>query len=94
VPRAADAAADNACGQTLQGFAYGYPGGQVIVLCSDSEHGAVITYSTPTLDAFRAAGDLRKLTEVNQKGVDGLAGALSVKILHELFHVGGFYSQT
>jgi hypothetical protein len=93
VPRSADATGNNACGRKLQGFAYGYNGGQVIVLCSDNEAGAANKYITPTLQNFRDGGDLRPNPRVIEIGVDALAGALSVKILHELFHVGGFYTQ-
>lgn len=83
----------SACGWKLQGFSYNYPGGQVIVLCSDTPWGAAKVYSEATLKKWRAAGDLRRNPHVESLGVDGLGGALSVKILHELFHVGGFYLQ-
>ncbi|KAF4633921.1 hypothetical protein G7Y89_g4195 [Cudoniella acicularis] len=93
VPRIGTVNPQTACGFGLQGFAYGYPGGQVIVLCSDTEWGAAKVYNEVTLNKWRLAGDLRSNPLVINKGVDGLAGALSVKILHELFHVGGFFVQ-
>ncbi|RDL40227.1 uncharacterized protein BP5553_00206 [Venustampulla echinocandica] len=93
VPRIGTLNPQTACGYGLQGFTYGYPGGQVIVLCSDSPWGAAKVYNEVTLNKWRHAGDLRLNPLVISKGVDGMAGALSVKLLHELFHVGGIAFQ-
>jgi hypothetical protein len=65
----------------------------VIVLCSDTEWGAAKVFKPAILKKWNQQGDLRHNPLVISRGVDGLAGALSVKILHELFHVGGFWIQ-
>jgi hypothetical protein len=78
---------DNACGGQIAAFAYSSPGQEVVVLCSDSPKGALITNAGVTLDQWRQEADLRTFAIVQDKGVDFLGMYLSTKILHELMHV-------
>jgi hypothetical protein len=97
VVQTTDGSKDTACGGTLAGFAYSYNGGQAIVLCADSQNAALWPIKLTgefTWEGYRTKGDMRKTAEINAKGMDVLQAALSVKLLHELMHVGGFYIQS
>ncbi|CZS96992.1 uncharacterized protein RCO7_02717 [Rhynchosporium graminicola] len=78
---------DNACGNQIAAFAYAIGLQQVMVLCSDSPKGALMTNTGVILDIWRQAGNLKEQTVVVNKGIDALGMFLSTKILHELMHV-------
>lgn len=86
-PRPQGTLTDNACGGQIAAFAYSTGGQEVMILCSDSPKGALITNIDDTLDQWRQAGNLKDQQVFQEKGVDALGMHLSTKILHELMHV-------
>jgi len=92
-PRPAGTApTDNACGGVVKAFTYAALAQQVIVLCSDSDQGALKSSFT-NIDQWRTTGNLKEATNVQQKGLDALGMYLSTMILHELMHAAGFAEQ-
>ncbi|KIM99168.1 hypothetical protein OIDMADRAFT_30799 [Oidiodendron maius Zn] len=92
-PQAGAITTKNACGGWIKGFTYSLNGQQVIVLCSDSDRGALKSYLKATLDNFRKLGDFKKAPLVQLLGLDVLGGYLSTTILHELMHAASFAEQ-
>jgi hypothetical protein len=83
---------NNACGGVVRAFAYAALTQQVIVLCSDSDKGALIS-SLKNIDQWRTAGDLKVEKSTQQLGVEVLGLYLSTMILHELMQVASFAEQ-
>ncbi|KUJ23962.1 uncharacterized protein LY89DRAFT_776168 [Mollisia scopiformis] len=83
----------NACGGFAKGFTYQAAANQIIILCSDSGKGALISSFTPSLDNYRTSGDLRIGPGVSENGLDILGMWLSTVILHELMHAASFAQQ-
>lgn len=77
---------NTACGGTLRAFAYSATPSNVIVLCSDSDNGALRPSTRVTINTWNIGGDFR----LNTRGIDTFGNYLSYKILHELFHCASF----
>ncbi|KAL8741556.1 MAG: hypothetical protein Q9190_005847 [Brigantiaea leucoxantha] len=75
---------NNACGGQLRAFEYSFSGGNVIVLCSDWDGGALPASTHNSIEGWRTAGNLKDAT-VNT-GINVFEQYLSYKILHELMH--------
>lgn len=85
-----------ACGGVLQGFEYTFDGtnkGNVIVLCTDWNGGALKSAMETTFGGWRVKGDLRRSAAGKPAGpnnapagLDFFNQVLSYKILHELMH--------
>ena len=84
---------DNACGGVLKAFTYAAGGQQVVLLCSDSDKGALKSSFTTPLDQWRTGGNLKDEDLVKEKGLDVLGMYLSTMILHELMHAASFAEQ-
>jgi hypothetical protein len=82
----------NACGGAVKAFTYAALTQQVIILCSDSDKGALKS-SLTNIDQWRTLGNLKDQTNVQEKGLDVLGLYLSTMILHELMHAAGFAEQ-
>lgn len=76
----------NACGGRLRAFAYPFEGGKVIVLCSDSNSGALRAPKENSLDNFRTGGAFMA-ENLSAIGINIFQQFLSYMILHELMHV-------
>ncbi|KAI4237904.1 MAG: hypothetical protein LQ349_001504 [Xanthoria aureola] len=87
IPRTKDGEwTSNACGGHLRAFVYSFEGGKVIVLCSDSDSGALRAPKWNSLDSFRTGGTF--LAEnLSAIGINIFQQFLSYMILHELMHV-------
>ncbi|KAF8847574.1 hypothetical protein BDZ45DRAFT_754768 [Acephala macrosclerotiorum] len=83
---------NNACGGVVKAFTYAAGGQQVIVLCSDSDKGALKS-SLTSLEQWRTSGNLKNEELVQEKGLDVLGIYLSTMILHELMHAASFAEQ-
>lgn len=83
---------DNACGGVVKAFTYAAGGQQIIILCSNSDKGALISSFT-SLDQWRTGGNLKLEALVQEKGLDFLGVYLSTTILHELIHATSFAEQ-
>ncbi|KIM98739.1 hypothetical protein OIDMADRAFT_57083 [Oidiodendron maius Zn] len=84
---------DNACGGFIKAFAYPADRQQIVLLCSDSNSGALKSSYSDLLGPWRTAGDLTALTPVKEKGLDALGMYLSTMILHELMHAASMAEQ-
>ncbi|KAI4193441.1 MAG: hypothetical protein LQ350_008319 [Teloschistes chrysophthalmus] len=85
----------NACGGKLRGFQYDNSNPntgittKIILLCSDSDNGALKAYKTTQINNWNDAGDLRKVAGPKTSiglGINYFASSLSYMILHELMH--------
>ncbi|KAI4162671.1 MAG: hypothetical protein LQ342_003717 [Letrouitia transgressa] len=75
---------NNACGGQLRAFEYSFSGGNVIVLCSDWEGGALPASTDNSIEGWRTLGNLKSASE--STGINIFERYLSYKILHELMH--------